>query len=229
MKLRRLTWLGLLLSTPAWASGQCPAQGEARLLAEVDAQARAALMLDGTQLELTPIGELPALATAQVRLLGQSLRSRLAVEFKGTRCSDGKAQTSTVWFKARAWRDAWVYGRNARAEQPVSDSDPRRERIDIAALQLLPADLPERLDGLWLNQSANAGMPVLKRHLQDEPLVQRNAVVAVVVQGPGLQLRTQGKAMRQGLLGDNIPVLVDGAESSLMAVVAGKGEVHVQH
>ncbi|MFJ4374650.1 flagellar basal body P-ring formation chaperone FlgA [Pseudomonas japonica] len=229
MKLRRLTWLGLLLSSPAWASGPCPAEAQARLLAEVAAQARAALALDGTQLELSPIGELPALATAQVRVLGQSLRSRLAVELKGTRCSDGKAQTGTVWFKASAWREAWVYGRNARAEQPVSETAPRRERIDIAALQLLADDLPERLDGLWLNQSANAGMPVLKRHLQSEPLVQRNALVAVIVQGPGLQLRTQGKAMRQGLLGDNIPVLVDGAESSLMAVVAGKGEVHVQH
>ena len=98
----------------------------------------------------------------------------------------------------------------------------------MAALQLRLSDLPENLDGLWLTESANAGMPVLSRHLQAEPLVKRDAVVSVIVYGPGLMLRTQGKVMRAGVLGETVPVLVEGAESSLLAVVSGKGEVHVQ-
>ncbi len=230
MPFSRLAWLGLLAACPAWAAPPaCPAPAQQVLVAEIIAQAHSSLAVEGTDLELSVIGEWPAIATPRVRLLSQSLRSRLAVEFKGQPCAGGAVTSSTVWFKARAFRDAWVYGHNARAERPVSEAEPRRERIDIAALQLANSELPEQLDGLWLNQSANAGTPVLKRHLQAEPLVQRNATVAVVVYGPGLKLQTQGKVMRQGVLGDSVPVLVEGAESSLMAVVAGKGEVHVEH
>lgn len=223
---RQLLLLAMLLSPPAWA---CDTDGEQRLLERIDIQAREGLALDGVQLELTPIGALPALVAPSVRLLGQSLRSRLAVELEGVPCDGGPAQTQTLWFKARAWRDAWVYGRAGRAEQALADAEPRRERIDVAALQLRPDDLAQQIDGLWLNQATRAGAPVLKRQVQPEPLVQRNAVVDVVVQAPGLRLQTQGKVMRQGLLGDRVPVLVDGAESSLMAVVSGKGEVHVEH
>lgn len=228
MTAARLALSALLLSAPAWASA-CDAVGEQRLLARIDAQARESLALEGAQLELTPIGALPALVAPSVRLLGQSLRSRLAVEVKGVPCAGGAVQTQTLWFKARAWRDAWVYGRDGRAEQALADAEPHRERIDVAALQLRPDDLAQQLDGLWLNQATRAGAPVLKRQVQPEPLVQRNAVVDVVVQGPGLRLQTQGKVMRQGQLGERVPVLVDGAESSLMAVVSGKGEVHVEH
>ncbi|MNP73266.1 flagellar basal body P-ring biosynthesis protein FlgA [compost metagenome] len=56
----------------------------------------------------------------------------------------------------------------------------------------------------------------------------RDAPVTVVVYGPGLMLRTEGKALRPGVLGERVPVMLDGAESSLLAVVAGKGEVHVE-
>lgn len=231
MNLRRLALLALLFGAPAWAAaaGGCDAADERQLLARIDAQARKQLALEGTQLELTPIGELPALANPSVRLLGQSLRSRLAVELKGVPCAGGPAQTRTLWFKARGWREAWVYGRDGRAEQPLAAVEPRRERIDIAGLHLSASDLAEQIDGLWLNQATRSGAPLLKRQLQPEPLVQRNGVVDVVVQGPGLRLQTQGKVMRQGQLGERVPVLVDGAESSLMAVVSGKGEVHVEH
>jgi len=230
MTLRRLALLVLLCGTPTWAAAAgCDAAGERQLLARIDAAARQQLALDGTELELVPIGAVPALAAPSVRLLGQSLRSRLALELKGVPCAGGPVQTQTLWFKARAWREAWVYGRDGRAEQALAEAEPRRERIDVAGLQLLPGDLAEQIDGLWLNQATRGGAPVLKRQLRPEPLVQRNAVVDVVVEGPGLRLRTQGKVMRQGLLGERVPVLVDGAESSLMAVVSGKGEVHVEH
>ena len=212
MELRRSALLALLLSAPALA---CDTDDQQRLLARIDVQVRAGLALDGAQLELTPIGALPTLAAPRVRLLGPSLRSRLAVELEGVPCTGGPSQTQTLWFKARAWREAWVYGRDGHAERALADAQ--------------PLDLAQQIDGLWLNQATRAGAPVLKRHLQPEPLVQRNAVVNVVVQGPGLRLQTQGKVMRQGQFGERVPVLVDGAESSMMAVVSAKGEVHVEH
>ena len=235
MKTHRLTWLSLFAMSCAWsnpsaaesACAHTPVAQQA-LLAHVLERVEPVLAADGVQLELLPIGEMPAMAKPQVRLVTQGLRSRVAVELQGKACGHERASTVTVWFKVRALREVWVFGRNARAGRALAEAEPRREQVDVAALQLRLSDLPENLDGLWLTESANAGMPILNRHLQAEPLVKRDAVVDVIVYGPGLMLRTQGKVMRAGVLGETVPVLVEGAESSLLAVVSGKGEVHVQ-
>lgn len=222
--------LSLGASWGAWADGctqDQPAAETARLsyvLAKLQPQVQA----DGATLEMAPLSALPAIAQPQVKLLTPGLRNRLAVELSGAVCGSGRLTVTTVWFKVRAMREAWVYGRNAKAESAVTNAQPKRELVDVAALQVKPSDLQDELGGLWLKQSVNAGMPVLKRHLQPEPLVQRSAPVTVVVYGPGLMLRTQGKAMGPGALGDTVAVLVDGSESSLQAIVAGKGEVHVE-
>ncbi|HLD64646.1 MAG TPA: flagellar basal body P-ring formation chaperone FlgA [Pseudomonas sp.] len=195
------------------------------LLQQVSAQLRQAFNADGLRLELEPVGELPAMTQPSIRLLGRGLRSRVAVELAGEVC--GRAQVATAWFKLRAFQDAWVYGRNTKAGGFVENAGLRREQVDLAGAQVAVADLAREPQGLWLVQDVRAGMPVLNRHLQPEPLVKRDEMVRVVVHGPGLLVSTQGKAMRPGMLGEKVPVLLDGADSSLLAVVAGKGEVHV--
>jgi len=233
--MRTLPSVGLMLlslGAPwfAWAAG-CAADSDAAQQVRLEAvlqQLRPLIPSEGTTLELTPLTSLPVVSKTKVKLLTPGLRNRLAVELSGVSCDSGRNTVTTVWFKVRALREAWVYGRNGKADSAVMDTQPRREWVDIAALQTKASDLPETLEGLWLKQSVNAGMPVLKRQLQTPPLVQRSAPVTVVVYGPGLMLRTQGKAMAPGALGDTVAVLVDGAESSVQALVAGKGEVHVE-
>lgn len=218
-------WQPVLAATNECAAGSA---AEVARLDYVRIQVHSMLQLEGVSLELTPIGTLPAIDKPQLRLLSNGLRSRLPIEVRGRLCGREQSSTSTVWFKVRGLRKAWVYGRNSKAEVAVSAAQPRREEIDLAALQVPPEELPEDLDGLWLTQSVHAGMPILRRHLQVEPLVQRSTPVDVVVSAPGLMIRTQGKAMRSGALGETIPVLLEGGESSLQAVVSGKGEVHVE-
>ncbi|PMZ73750.1 flagellar basal body P-ring formation chaperone FlgA [Pseudomonas sp. FW305-70] len=209
-------------------SAGCDAVASSNALATATQNLQAQLATPEVELQLTPMGELPAMVRPQVRLLSQGIRSRVPVAFSGTVCGHDRPSVVTVWFKVQAWKQAWVYGRNGRADQVVTEVQPRLERVDLAAAQLSPNDLPNDVAGQWLNQSVNAGMPVLKRHLKAEPLVYRDAPVTVVVYGPGLMLRTEGKALRPGVLGERVPVMLDGAESSLLAVVAGKGEVHVE-
>jgi flagella basal body P-ring formation protein FlgA len=206
------------------ASGQTPSQ----MAQSITERVRPAFANEQLDIQLTPIGDLPVMASPRVRLLSTHLRSRVAVELKGTVCGQTHASQVTVWFKVQAWGQAWVYGRNGRTDQALSDTQPRRERLDVVAAKVSPDDLASNLEGAWLGQMVNAGMPILNRHLKAEPLVLRDATVTVVVYGPGLMLRTEGKAMRPGVLGEPIPVLVNGAQASLLAVVAGKGEVHVQ-
>lgn len=221
--------LALCLSGPLSAQADaCGAGWEQAQLKLIDAQLRQQLAAPGLKLELTPMASLPVLAQPSARLLTHGPRSRLAIELSGRACDGGRQVSSTQWFKLRALTEAWVYGRNSKAERPLTEAEPRQETVDVAALQVSPEDLAADLQGMWLRQAVNENMPVLKRQLQAEPLVERSAPVSVVVYGPNLMLRTQGKAMRPGALGETIPVMVDGADSSLLAIVTAKGEVHVE-
>ena len=182
---------------------------------------------DLVKVNVSVMGTLPVLAQLKVVLLSKTLRSRMTATITGKSCDSDRQVVETVWFKVQALREAWVYGRNARQDSRVSEASPHREVIDLAALQIADSELAESLDGQWLRQAVYAGRPVLKQQLRNESLVRRDQQVAVVVRGPGLELRTQGKALQSGIVGDHIQVLVSGAEASMPATIAGKGEVHV--
>lgn len=225
-------WLGLWVAGAVYGAeplpvSPCAAVGDGALPQVFDAM-KPLLAAHQVELELIPIGRLPEMATPKIQLLSREVRSRVVANFSGKLCGQSRSSTVTVWFKAKVWSQVWVYGRNGRAEQPVALAQPTQERVDLAAAQVALGDLAEQVDDAWLNQSVNAGMPILKRHLKAQPLVLRDAPVTVVVLGPGLMLRTEGTALRPGVLGERVPVILNGARSSLVAVVTGKGEVHVE-
>jgi len=179
------------------------------------------------RVSLGVIRELPVIVQARVSLLSNTLRSRMAVSITGRSCDLDRQVAETLWLMVKATREAWVFGRNAAQDSAISEAAPRREVIDIAALQLADSELADSIEDQWLRQPVFAGRPVLKRQLKSAALVRRDQQVTVRVRGPGLELRTQGRALQSGMLGDAIAVLVSGAEISMPAVVVGKGEVHV--
>lgn len=170
----------------------------------------------------------PVLSQPKVTVLSKSLRSRMAVTITGKSCASDRQVVETVWLKVQALREAWVYGRNAQQDSRVIDASPQREVIDIATLQIAGTELADSLEGQWLRQAVYAGRPVLQQQLRNDFLIRRDQSVVVVVRGPGLELRTQGKALQSASLGDHVQVLVSGAETSMPATAAGKGEVHVE-
>lgn len=184
------------------------------------------------RVSLVPMGAWPALRDARVAVsaggLPTSLRSRVPVPLTGLSCRDGRQVSETLWFRASALRQAWVYGRDAGADRDLAEAAPRLAEVDLARLQLVPDELVSDVNGQWLKQAAMAGRPVLRRHLRVTPLVHRDAVVTVVVQGDGLVLSAKGKALQHGALGEQVAVLVQGADGSIPAVVTGKGEVHAR-
>lgn len=230
----RLGWLlGMFLLT-GWAQAAEPVAvacaltrvEQETLLATARAEIQA-IAGEQVQARVSAMGAWPALLQPTVVLQGMTLRSRMAATVMGKACGSEQPVTEMVWFKVQALREAWVYGRNTSQDSRLADASPRREVIDIAALQVTGSELAESLEGQWLRQAVYAGRPVLQKQLRNESLVRRDQNVAIVVRGSGLELRMRGKALQSGALGDSVPVLVSGAESSMPATVAGKGEVHV--
>lgn len=179
------------------------------------------------KVSVSAMSEWPVISHPKVVLLSRTLRSRMAVTISGKTCDGERQIEEIVWLKVQAFREAWIYGRNAGHDSKLSEVSLRREVIDIAALQITHDELAQSLEGQWLSQAVYAGRPVLRKQLRDEFWVRRDQSVVVVVRGPGLELRTLGKALQSGILGDHVQVLVSGAEASMPTTVAGKGEVHV--
>jgi len=180
------------------------------------------------RLEIVPLSQIPNLAYSKIKILTTVPRSRVAIELSGLDCETNEKRVTTIWFKLHAWRELWVYGRNANAEQSVLAASPKKQMLDVAALQLSEDEIVEKLADQWLRQMVNMGTPILKRHLEVEPLVKKNEIVTVIVQGNGLMIQTKGVVLQKGNLGVTVPVLVNGAVSSTSAVVTAKGEVHVE-
>lgn len=216
-------WFALLHAPRVFAECSQPAVDPAAVAKVVEQQLGA--HSPGMQLVLEPVGEWPAGKTMTQRVITQGLKSRIAVSLVLDRC--GQSVTSSVWFRVRAYRDAWVFSHNFRGGHALDASMLSKARIDLAGAQLSLDDLAEDPSGLWLVPDVRAGQPVLKRHLQPEPLVKRDEAVNVVITGNGLMLSARGIAMRPGQRGERIPVMLEWASSSLQAEVVGKGEVHV--
>lgn len=224
---RFVLWSLLVSASAPCLAEKCTEVGlrKKALLKETDLQLKRSIGFDDVRLRLELIGDMPRYVQ-QVKLLDSAIRSRVAVELTSVAC--GRAKVTTAWVKVRAFKDGWVYRKEAKAGQAVSQARPRRGEIDLTRSRLAPSDLAQDIEGLWLVENVRDDMPALNRHLQREPMVKRDEVVRVVVLAHGLQISTRGRAMRQGMLGDSVPVLVERSHSSLMAVVAGKGEVHVE-
>lgn len=179
------------------------------------------------KLEAEAMGALPALNDAAMTLQSSWPAGRTALLVSGRDCASGEVRKQLVWFRTRAYREAWVYGRNGKADSALAETAPLRALVDLAPLHLPEAELLPAPAAEFLARNVSAGAPVRRSDLKSAPLVKRNADVVVVVQGRGLVVRTRGTALQYGAEGDWVPVMVVGAEKSTRARVVAPGVVHV--
>lgn len=178
------------------------------------------------RVELDLVGALPAgLSMPAVVLKSAWPAARVAVELRWDAC--GVAGRKLVWFKARAWRQAWVYGRSAGRDVALAEAQPAPGQVDMAQWRMPDSELAAAPTGEYLARPVQAGAPLRRADLKPAPLVKRNERVTVLVQGKGVQLRTVALALQVGAAEEWIAVMVDGSEKSIRARVVAPGVVHV--
>lgn len=168
----------------------------------------------------------PEIGARELQLRGVWPSSRMAVEVRGHECVSGKPVQQLHWFRVQAYREAWVYGRDAAAGQSLQQAAPRKARLDVAQWQLRENVEPVATD--YLLRPARAGAPVRTGDLKPEPMVHRNDDVQLLVQAPGVRLRIQAKALQPGVRDEWIQVIAQGASKSTKARVVDRGIVHVE-
>ena len=81
--------------------------------------------------------------------------------------------------------------------------------------------------GLAARHQLRAGQPLREADLAKPPLVQRNDVVTIVYQAPGMLLTLRGEAQESGALGDQISITNMQSKRAFHGIVTAPGRVTV--
>ncbi len=87
---------------------------------------------------------------------------------------------------------------------------------------------PDEIAGKVARQTIRRGAVLSSRNLEEPVLVERNALVRIVAEWPGLRAETQGVAQQSGRRGEVIKVLNTGSGKAVYGVVRSADEVHVR-
>ncbi len=83
------------------------------------------------------------------------------------------------------------------------------------------------LVGLEVRRAIYAERPVRPADLGPETLVRRNAMVTMLYRSGGLEIRTEGRALDEGGIGERVRVMNLTSRQSVPALVRGRGVVEV--
>lgn len=168
----------------------------------------------------------PAYRFAVRRLSGTPLG---LVQLQVDVVADGKTvQTVPMVAQVSMYRSVVVAHRAINAGATIQASDVELQSLTFAKLDQLGLDEVFRVIGQRAKRFLSAGTVVQPGQLEQVPLVTRGQLVRLTSVSGSVQVVTSAKAMREGLLGQTIPVrMADGKRLQLDAVVVAPGAVQV--
>lgn len=117
--------------------------------------------------------------------------------------------------------------RRLAAGEVVGTGDLREARVRADLLRPGQADSPDQVIGRQLRRGVAGEQPFLLADLAPPALVERNALVTLLVEAPGLQLSAQGRALEAAPRGALVPVMNLASRAVVEGVVVGPGRVRV--
>lgn len=109
----------------------------------------------------------------------------------------------------------------------VREEDVRAVRLRAERVRPGTAQDPAEVVGQQLRRPLGSGLPFLLSDLGPPALVERNAVVTLVLDGPGMLLTTQGRALEAAPRGALVPVMNLTSRRVVEGEVVGPGRVRV--
>lgn len=107
--------------------------------------------------------------------------------------------------------------------------------IDATDLTLVAGDLVTGFDRLAdvIGQEARvalyAGRPVLAGDIGPPAIVTRNQIVPLIYTANGISIRTEGRALERGAIGDRIRVMNLGSRATLFGQILNDGTIEVRN
>lgn len=122
-----------------------------------------------------------------------------------------------------AGADGLVAARNIRPETVLTEADIRLVHGPVAGA----ADHPDLAIGMEARVAIYAGRPIRPEDLGPPAIVLRNQVVALAYAAGTLAIRTEGRSLDRGGVGDLVRVMNLSSRTTVTGVVGPDGLVHV--
>ena len=122
---------------------------------------------------------------------------------------------------------AMVATRRLAIGEVIGPRDVRMQRLRADRVRAGTAELPDQVVGLQLHRPLAAEAPVFTADLGPPAIVERNALVTLVLEAPGLSLSAQGRALEAAPRGGLVPVMNLASRAVVEGEVVGPGRVRV--
>ena len=114
------------------------------------------------------------------------------------------------------------------AAEIVAEADLAPADIPLASLPATALRLRGELLGKEVQRALIAGRPVLAASVREPRAVRRGDQVLIAFSGDGIDLTAPGRALQDGILGDQVRVVNLASNRTITAAVAGSGRVTVE-
>lgn len=136
-------------------------------------------------------------------------------------------RSATVWFALGLRREVLSYAVDAPLGTPAETIKLVSRDVDVATAQgEFVKDLHE-VEHMRLRRPVAAGAVAVREDFERTPDVDRQGRVKVVLTVGAIRMQANGTAAAKGNAGDVVPVLVDRAETPVLARVTDKGVVEI--
>lgn len=223
-RLRCVLLLLLAVATPALAADGTQSLQQLR---DAAVQAVALSLPPSAQLSANALDErlrLPA-CTAPLRSVPAEARGgqvNVAVQ-----CEAPVAWSVYVGVKISDIRPVLVLSRSAQRGETLDRSLLSLQERDVGSLPFGYLTDLGQIQGQLLRRAASAGSVLTPELVEAPRLVRRGDLVTVTARTGGIEIRTQGKAMRDGVRGERIPVENASSRRVVEGQVTGSGQVEV--
>lgn len=188
--------------------------GEGRVDVEFD---------DRTQDIHLPVGA-PANLAAEIRSYDTHRGRFEATVIAGTGADQVRVPVSG---RAVALFEAPVPNRRIRQGEVIGASDLTWIEVKVGTIADGVIRDDEQLIGQAARRTLSPNAPIRASDLRQPTLVAKGALVSMVLEGPGIQLTAQGRALQDGTRGDVIRILNTTSNRTIEATVSGPNKVSV--
>ena len=145
----------------------------------------------------------------------------------GVKCTDANPWSLYVPVTVSVYKPIVVAADTLARGTVLGAADLRLERTDVAALQRDYFEDISTTSGMKLKRRIAAGEPLTASMVEHPRLIERGQQVTILATSAGMVVRTAGKALDHGAVGDRIGVINLSSEKKLEGVVTPDGEIRV--
>ncbi len=129
--------------------------------------------------------------------------------------------------RAHPTRPVVVATRHLALGEIVGPEDARLTRLRAERVRAGAAQRLDQVIGQQLRRPMASGMPFMAADLGAPAMVERNGLVTMLLEAPGLSLTAQGRALETGPRGSVVPVMNLASRNIVEGEVVGPGRVRV--